>query len=66
MFQHLNGNKHKKAISRKHTLHLILCKGSIKAQIILGTQNSEMERVNHNKRVLPKLIKTVHFMCRKK
>ena len=28
--QHLNGDKHRKAISRKHTLHSMLLRGSIK------------------------------------
>ena len=49
MFQeHLNGDKHKIAISRKHTLHSMLRKGSIKAQITTGARNSEIKRVNGN------------------
>ena len=49
-----------------HTLHSMLCKESIKAQIITGPQNSEIERVNCNRRVLAKFIKAVYFMCSKK
>ena len=42
MFQQdLNGDKHKKAISKKHTPHSMLHKGSKKAQITTGAQNSE-------------------------
>ena len=53
-------------INNMHTLHSMLCKGSIKAQIITGPQNSEIERVNCNRRVLAKFIKAVYFMRRKK
>lgn len=64
--QHINGYKHRIAISRKHTLHSMLSRGSIKTQISSRTQNSEIERVNCNRKLLVKLIKTVHFMCMKK
>ena len=66
MFQlHLNGEKHKKAINKKHTLHSMLGKGNIKAQITTGINNSEIEKVQHNRRVISKFIKTVYFMSKK-
>ena len=64
--QQLNSDKHKKATSRKHTLHSMLRKGSIKMQTRTGILNSEMKRGNRNRRVLNKFIKTMYFMCRKK
>ena len=55
MFQlHLNGEKHKKAINKKHTLHSMLRKGNIKAQITTGINNSEIEKVQRNRRVISK------------
>ena len=66
MFQlHLNGEKHKKAIDKKHTLHSMLRKGDKKAQITTGINNSEIEKVQCNRRVLSKFIKTVYFMSKK-
>ena len=66
MFQlHLNGEKHKKAINKKHALHSMLRKGNIVSQIRTGTENSQIEKVQHNRRVISKLIKTVYFMRKK-
>ena len=66
MFQlHLNGEKHKKAINKKHTLHSMLRKDNIKAQITTGINNSEIKKVQLNRRVISKFIKTVYFMSKK-
>ena len=66
MFQlHLNGEKHKKEINKKHALHSMLRKGNIVSQITTGIENSQIEKVQHNRRVISKLIKTVYFMSKK-
>ena len=66
MFQlHLNGEKHKKAINKKHALHSMLRKGNIVSQITTGIENSQIEKVQRNRRVISKLIKTVYFMSKK-
>ena len=63
MFQiHLNGEKHKKAINKKHALYSMLRKGNIVSQITTGIENSQIEKVQHNRRVISKLIKTVYFI----
>ena len=66
MFQlHLNGEKHKKAINKKHALHSMLRKGNIVSQITSGIENSQIEKVQRNRRVISKLIKTVYIMSKK-
>ena len=61
MFQlHLHGEKHKKSI------YSMLRKGNIKAQITTGAKNSEIQKREHNRRVISKFIKTIYFMYRKK
>ena len=66
MFQlHLNGEKHKKAINKKHALHSMLRKGNIVSQITTGIENSQIEKVKGNRRVISKLIKTVYFISKK-
>ena len=39
--------------------------GNIKAQITTGAKNSEIQKIEHNRRVISKFIKTIYFMCRK-
>ena len=60
--------KHNKAIDKKHALHSMLTKGNTKAQITTATQNSKIEKVYCNKRLILiiKLIKIVYFTGRKK
>ena len=43
----------------------MLRKGNIKAQITTGAKNSEIQKREHNRRVISKFIKTIYFMCRK-
>ena len=44
----------------------MLAKGSLKAQIASGAENSAIEVREQNRRVIMKLIKTVYFMAQKK
>ena len=67
MFRHhIHGEKPKKAIDRKYALHSMLIKGNIKAQITIGVKNSEIQKREHNRRVISKFIKAIYFMYRKK
>lgn len=63
---HLHCEKYKKAIDRKRTLYCILRKGSIKAKITTGAKKSEIQKREHNRRVISKFIKkSMYFMCGK-
>lgn len=65
MFQlHLNNEKHEKIIDRKHAFHSMLRKGNIVSQITAGNKNAHIEKVQRNRRVVSKLIKTVYFMSK--
>ena len=63
---HLHGEKHKKAIDGKHVLHSIVRKGNTKAQITTGAKNSEILKIEYNRKVISKFIKTIYLKCRKK
>ena len=63
---HVNSNEHQQALHNKSLRKAMLAKGSVKAQITSGAENSAIEVRERNRRVIMKLIKTVYFMAQKK
>ena len=57
--RHQNGNTHKNAVKQKQLLQRIRTKGGIYKQIVTGVGNSNQSKVESNRRVIKKFMKTV-------
>ena len=64
--EHESSDKHKKAISNRREIKLMLSKGNVVRQINKGMENKTAKDRKRNRNLIKKFLKTIYFLARKK